>query len=85
MKHALVKTLGDGELEEAIRKRVKSLLRSHPGISASVLGFQQNDNWEVIVQHAANQKSWAVKLTLHDNQSVERIIKFVSDGIAAVE
>jgi hypothetical protein len=26
-----------------------------------------------------------VKLTLHDNQSVERIIKFVSDGIAAVE
>jgi hypothetical protein len=79
-----VKNLGDEKLEDTIRHQIESLLKDHPGIRASVMGFQNNDNWEVKVQNAANQKSWCVTLTLHDNQSARKAINFVKEGIAAV-
>jgi hypothetical protein len=80
-----VGNLGNGALEDTIRNKVESVLKDHPGITASVMGCNQNDNWEVRIQNPAKQKSWIATLTMHENQTAEKAIKFVRDGIASVD
>jgi|GEM_PF-6165293 hypothetical protein len=80
-----VMNLGDEKLEDMIRQQIGSILKNHPTIRTSVMGSQNDDNWEVKVQNAANQKSWRAMLTLHDNQSAQKAVNFVKEGIASVK
>lgn len=80
-----VKNLGDEALENWIRTRARNLLQAYPNVRATILGANDNDNWEVKIENAVNGKRWSTTLTMNDRKSPENVIKLVGDGIEAVD
>ena len=80
----VVKNLGDENLEKAVCESLATATRRYAGWIIRVMGADNNDIWVVSVESPSGKKSQN-ELTLHDNQTPQRVAQNVIDQIAVVE
>lgn len=81
----VVKNLGDENLEKAIYENLMAATNGYAGWTIRLMGASNNDKWIVSVESSSGIKSQKTDLTLHDNQTIQRVVKIVVDQIASVQ
>jgi hypothetical protein len=81
----VVKNLGNENLEKAIYESLMAATKRYVGWTICVMGAHNNDKWVVSVESPSGIKSPNTELTLHDNQTAQRVAQIVIDLIAVVQ
>jgi len=80
----VVKNLGDENIEKAVYESLMTATRRCVGWTICVIEAHNNDNWDVSVESPSGIKSQHT-LTLHDNQTAERVVQSVLNQIVSVQ
>jgi hypothetical protein len=78
----VVKNLGDENIEKAVCESLLTSTRRYEGWTVRVMGADDNDKWVVRVESPFGIKSQR-DLTLHDNQTAQRVVQIVIELIAS--
>lgn len=81
----VVKNLGDENIEKVIYESLMAATTEYAGWTISVTGSQDDDNWVVEVKCPSRIKSLVTVLTLHDNQTAQRVVQIVIEQIAIAQ
>ena len=81
----VVNNLGDENLEKAVYEGLLAATKGYAGWTIRVTVPQSYDKWVVSVESPSGIKSGNTDLTLHDNQTVQRVVQIVIEQIAAVQ
>jgi len=81
----VVKNLGGENIEKAVYEGLMAAAKGHAGWTIRVMVPQNYDKWVVSVESPSGIKSGNTDLTLHDNQTVQRVVQVVIDQIALVQ
>lgn len=77
----IVQNLGDARIENEIKRRLEIALKNYHGWRVTILGAQENDDWEVKCENSHYQRSWTALPIRFEDQTVENVIQVVMEQV----
>jgi hypothetical protein len=80
-----IKNLGDEKLENIIREQLAIAAEGCAGWTIRLTVPQNSDNWELTIASPTSAQPSVTVLTLHENQTVQRVVRIAIDEIALLK
>jgi hypothetical protein len=77
----IVQNLGDPRIENEIKRRLDAALKNYHGRRITIMGSQENDDWEVKGENSHYQRSWTALPIRFEDQTVENVIQVAMEQV----
>jgi hypothetical protein len=79
----IVHNLGHPRIENELQRRLETALKNYLGWRVTVLGAQENDEWEIKGENPTKKKLWTAPPIPFKDQTVEDVIQVVMENITS--